>query len=133
MRNPVVHVRQGLRASSISVWLESVDPEWHTSWRDDLAEIDRLSRAHFGHSFIKASVHQRSRIMTIISRNEQNPKRSGEYAFGTIKWEVCDIYYRTKIGIHDELKYQGNVILDEFVGVDASTVPLGPPLPTKKP
>ncbi|HHK73551.1 MAG TPA: gluconate 2-dehydrogenase subunit 3 family protein, partial [Rhizobiales bacterium] len=111
---------------------ESVDPEWKQSWRDDLEEIDRLSRKWTGRTFRRASRRQRHKIMRRISRNEANPKRDGEYAFGTIKWEVCDVYYRTEIGIHDDLKYQGNVILDEFVGTDVSGSPAFPDSPVRE-
>jgi len=33
-------------------------------------------------------------------------------------------YYTSNIGIHDELKYQGNVYIDEFIGTDISS-PIG--------
>ncbi len=98
---------------------ESLDPEWRQSWHDDLAEIDRLARVMFKKGFLEISPRQRERLMQRISRNEDNPKEAGEYAFGTIKWSVGDVYYRTRIGIHDELQYQGNTIQDEFTGYDA--------------
>jgi hypothetical protein len=31
--------------------------------------------------------------------------------------------YTSKIGIHDELQYQGNVYIDEFIGTDVSRKP----------
>ena len=33
---------------------------------------------------------------------------------------MAEAYYTSKIGIHDELKYQGNVYIDEFIGTDVS-------------
>lgn len=99
---------------------ESRDPTWRQSWHDDLAEIDRLSRGAYGKRFVKATPQQRNELMQRISRNEANPQEAGEYAFGTIKWAVADVYYRTEIGIHKDLGYQGNVMLDEFAGTDVS-------------
>ena len=99
---------------------EDRDPETKQSWRDDLAEIERLSREAYGRGFLEASSEQRVRLMQRISRNEAMPKEPGEFAFGTIKWAVADVYYRTRIGIHDELDYRGNVIQDEFAGIDIS-------------
>lgn len=99
---------------------ESRDPAWRKSWRDDLAEIDRLSRLSFGKRYVRATPEQRNEIMQRISRNEADPQEPGEYAFGTIKWSVADVYYRTRIGIHDDLEYRGNVMLDEFAGTDVS-------------
>lgn len=115
----------GARAAGVAWTLdqrlaESLDPEWRQSWHDDLAEIDRLSRLRFGKGFTEATFEQRTHLMQRISRNEKKPSQPGEYAFGTIKWSVADIYYRTRIGIHDELQYQGNVLQDEFAGTDVS-------------
>lgn len=125
---PEDDVSQGARAAGVAWYLdqrlaESIDPEWRQSWHDDLAEIDRLSTAWFGRRFTEASHGQRTQLMSRISRNEANPRQAGEYAFGTIKWSVADVYYRTRIGIHDDLKYQGNVYQDEFTGTDVSEKP----------
>lgn len=116
----------GARAAGVAGMLdrsigESLDPEWRQSWRDDLAEIDRLSRAMYRKGFLEASPAERLRLLTRISRNEANPQEAGEYAFGTIKWSVAEAYYRTRIGIHDELEYKGNVIQDEFSGIEVGS------------
>lgn len=115
----------GARAAGVARILderiaESRDPAWRQSWRDDLAEIDRLSRKMFGRVFVATSEAQRHELMRLISKNEANPSQPGEYAFGTFKWSIANVYYRTRIGIHDELQYQGNVMQDEFSGTDAS-------------
>lgn len=122
---PADEVSAGARDTGVAEYLdrrigESLDPKWRQSWRDDLAEIDRLSNLMFGRRFVQASAEQRTRLLVSISQNEKNPQEAGEYAFGTIKWSVADAYYRTKVGIHDDLKYQGNVLLAEFEGTDVS-------------
>lgn len=99
---------------------ESLNPEWRKSWKEDLAEIDRLSRLAFRRRFVDGTLQDRAKLMDVISRNETSPKEAGEYAFGTIKWTVTETYYRTRIGIHDEIGYKGNVIQDEFSGIDVS-------------
>lgn len=123
---PADDVSAGARATGIAEYLdrrigESRDPAWRQSWRDDLAEIDRLSREMSGKTFIKASPEQRVRLLERISMNEASPSEAGEYAFGTIKWSVADAYYRTRAGIHDDLKYQGNVPQAEFSGTDVGS------------
>lgn len=115
----------GARAAGVARVLderiaESRDPAWRQSWHDDLAEIDRLSRKMFGQVFVGTSEAQRHELMRLISKNEAKPSQPGEYAFGTFKWSIADVYYRTRIGIHDELQYQGNVMQDEFSGTDVS-------------
>ncbi|MEZ5850533.1 MAG: gluconate 2-dehydrogenase subunit 3 family protein [Hyphomicrobiaceae bacterium] len=113
----------GARAAKVAAFIdkrlaESRDRDIRQSWKDDLAEIDTLSTAMFGRPFMAARPDQRTKLLERISRNEDNPKEAGEYAFGTIKWQVTYVYYKTRIGIHDELKYQGNTLLDTFVGTD---------------
>lgn len=121
----------GARAAGVAAFIdarlaESLDPVWRQSWKDDLAEIERLSREMFGRRFLEASPEQRVRLMTRISRREADPKEPGEYAFGTIKWTVAETYYRTRIGIHDEIGYVGNTIQAEFKGVDVGDRPARP-------
>ena len=115
----------GARAAGVAEFIdarigESRDPEVRQSWRDDLEEINRISFEISGKSFVASSPVERTRILERISRNEASPKEPGEVAFGTIKTQVAFVYYKTKIGIHDELKYLGNAILDEFLGTDPS-------------
>lgn len=97
---------------------EMRDEKEKRSWRDDLAEIDRLSVLWFGKPFVRAATAQRIDLLRRVSRNEASPKEAGEYAFGTIKWTVTEAYYRSEIGMLKELDYKGNVAIDEFVGVD---------------
>ncbi len=115
----------GARAAEVAAFIdarigESIDPEVRQSWRDDLEEINRISFGISGKSFVASTPGERTRILERISRNEANPKEPGEIAFGTIKTQVAFVYYKTKIGIHDELKYLGNTIVDEFVGTDVA-------------
>lgn len=115
----------GARAAKCALFIdaglaESRDPAWRQSWKDDLAEIDSLSQEMFGKPFLNSSAAERQKLMNHISKNEKNPQESGEHAFGTIKWWVCEAYYTSKIGIHDELQYQGNVYIGEFLGADVS-------------
>ena len=99
---------------------ESIDPLWRQSWKDDLAEIDEVSIAMFGRPLLDASPAERQRLMERISRNEKSPKENVDHSFVTIKWWVAEAFYTSKIGIHDELQYQGNVYIDEFIGTDVS-------------
>jgi hypothetical protein len=56
--------------------------------------------------------------------HEENkkPLEDINYAFGTIKWWVAEAYYTSQLGIHDELKYQGNIYIDEFAGDDVTPI-----------
>lgn len=119
----------GARAAKCAEYIdarlaESIDPDWRQSWKDDLAEIDEVSIAMLGRPLLQASPAERQKLMERISRNEKNPRENVEHSFVTIKWWVAEAYYTSNIGIHDELKYQGNVYIDEFIGTDISS-PIG--------
>jgi glucoside 3-dehydrogenase (cytochrome c) hitch-hiker subunit len=120
----------GARAAKCAQYIdarlaESIDPDWRQSWKDDLAEIDEVSVAMFGRPLLQASPAERQKLMERISRNEKNPRENVEHSFVTIKWWVAEAYYTSNIGIHDELKYEGNVYIDEFIGTDISASPGG--------
>jgi Gluconate 2-dehydrogenase subunit 3 len=118
----------GARAAKCAEYIdarlaESIDPLWRQSWKDDLAEIDEVSTAMFGRPLLDASPAERQKLMERISRNEKSPKENVDHSFVTIKWWVAEAFYTSKIGIHDELQYQGNVYIDEFIGTDVSRKP----------
>lgn len=122
---PADDVSGGAKAAKVAEFLdrqlgESRDAELRPGFKQDIAEIDRVCVGMHGRGFVKATADQRSRVLARISRNEAKPKADAEFAFGTVKWLVTFAYYKSKIGIHDDLKYQGNVLLDEFLGVDPS-------------
>ncbi len=122
---PADEVSGGAKAAKVAEFLdshlgESRDAELKPGFKQDIAEIDRICVAMHRRGFVKATTEQRSQVLARISRNEAKPKADAEFAFGTVKWLVTFAYYKSKIGIHDDLKYQGNVLLDEFLGVDPS-------------
>jgi hypothetical protein len=115
----------GARAARCAAYIdaglaESIDPLWRQSWKDDLAEIDAIAIGMFGRSVLELAPAQRQKLMERISRNERRPIENVDYSFATIKWWVAEAYYTSQIGIHDELKYQGNVYIDDFLGTDVS-------------
>ena len=55
-------------------------------------------------------------LLTEISRNELSPQTPLEKFFVTTKNATIHGYYTSEIGIHKELRYQGNQPLPEFVG-----------------
>jgi len=115
----------GARAARVAAYIdarmaESIDPAVRRSWKEDLAWVDELSRQLYRNTFVALSAAQKTAFLTRASAREAAPSRPEEYAFGTIKWEVSFAYYTSRIGIHDDIGYLGNVVLDEFVGVDVS-------------
>ena len=110
----------GAKAARVNEYIDlivSVSPdEVKKSWRDGLAAVNNKSRDMFGKEFAAAGEADQVKLLTEISKNERSPQTVEERFFRTIKNATIDGYYTSKIGIKDELKYQGNTYLKEFVG-----------------
>jgi hypothetical protein len=118
----------GAKAAKCALYIdarlaESIDPLWRQSWKEDLREIDEVSAQMFGRGFLETTPPERIKLMDRMSRSEgKKPVEDINYAFGTIKWWVAEAYYTSQLGIQDELKYQGNIYIDEFAGTDVTPI-----------
>jgi hypothetical protein len=103
-------------ADYIDLWLSEADPQVALQWSGGLALLDTESTARFRAPFVRLNAGQADAILADISRNERAPKTPLETFFVMTKQATIVGYYTSKIGIHDELHYKGNVFLREFVG-----------------
>ncbi len=85
-------------------------------WLGGLAEIDEEAVARFKRPFARLSVAEREQLVARIAGNERSPATAVETFFVTVKAATVQGYYSSEIGIHQELKYKGNQMLQEFVG-----------------
>ena len=110
----------GAKAAGVPAFIDlmvSESPEeTKTLWRDGLAAIDKMSQTKFSKVFNRATPKQQIALLTEISQNESKPQTLEERFFKTIKNLTIDGYYTSKIGIHQELGYQGNTYVKEFKG-----------------
>jgi gluconate 2-dehydrogenase gamma chain len=98
---------------------EAFASEEKTSWRKGLATINELSTSLNGKPFLQATKQQQVALLTKIAAAEKDPKTEGERFFTQLKQTTAFTYYSSKIGIHEEMNYKGNVLLTQFVGYDA--------------
>jgi len=113
----------GARAAGCAAYIdarlaESWTEEPKTQWRDGLKAIDAASQEMHGKPFMQATPEQRVAVLTAISKNEKDPKKPEEHFFREIKHRTAHAYYTSKIGIHQEMEYKGNVPIKEFAGFD---------------
>ncbi len=73
-----------------------------------------------GKPFLESTPEQRLAVLNRMAQNEQDPKAPEERFFRHLKSATGQVYYTSKIGIHDEMEYKGNTLLTEFVGTDVS-------------
>jgi len=111
----------GARAAGVAAYLdgsladsreEQLEPRWH----DGLKRINALCRQMHGHAFMESTQEQRVALLSRIAKNETDPEKPEERFFIELKYSTAHAYYSSKIGIHQEMEYKGNVPLQQFVG-----------------
>jgi hypothetical protein len=96
------------------------DETARTAWRTGLQAVDALSTSLHGHAFMAATPDERVAVVTRMAENEAKPTTDEEKFFAELKARTVHAYYTSSIGIHDEMEYKGNVLLQEFAGTDVS-------------
>jgi Gluconate 2-dehydrogenase subunit 3 len=116
----------GAKAAKVADFLdqylrESIDDRQKALWREGLSLIDSMSQHYNGKTFVAASTEERIAVLTVLSDNYKMTDIPEVLFFHDLKELTVRGYYTSKIGIHDELEYKGNRILQEYVGCDDPT------------
>jgi len=114
----------GARAAQVAAYIdgrlaETFEDEPKKRWREGLARINSLSTEMHGQPFMQATPEQRLALLTRIAKNEEKPETPEDHFFQELKGRTARAYYTSKVGIHQDLEYKGNVLLQEFVGYEA--------------
>lgn len=114
----------GARAAQVAAYIdgrlaESFEDEPKKRWREGLARINSLSAEMHGQPFMQATPEQRLALLTRIAKNEEKPETPEDHFFQEMKGRIARAYYTSKVGIHQDMEYKGNVLLQEFVGYEA--------------
>ena len=113
----------GAKAAKVADYIdqvlrESTDDSEKTLWREGLRLVDLMTRHYSGKSFVDASPEDRIAVLTVLSDHDRMTDLPEVRFFIELKRVTARGYYTSKIGIHDDLEYKGNRILQEFVGCD---------------
>jgi len=113
----------GAKAARVADFIEQVlretwDDDQKALWREGLRLVDLMSRHYSGKSFVEASPEQRIAVLKVLSDNDHMTDLPEVRFFIELKRLTVRGYYSSKIGIHDELEYKGNRILQDYVGCD---------------
>jgi hypothetical protein len=116
----------GAKAAKVADYIdqflrESVDDNQKALWREGPRLVDLMSRHYNGKSFVDAAPQDRIAVLTVLSDHDQMTDLPEVRFFIELKRLTVRAYYTSKIGIHDELEYKGNRILQEYVGCDDPT------------
>ncbi|HET8967749.1 MAG TPA: gluconate 2-dehydrogenase subunit 3 family protein [Candidatus Acidoferrum sp.] len=102
---------------------ETQDEDQKRTWKEGLPLIDSMSRHYNGKSFLDASPEERVAVLTVLSENERMTGLPEVKFFKDLKHLTVIGYYTSKVGIHDDLQYKGNRVLQEYVGCDDQALP----------
>lgn len=121
----------GARAAKCAAYIdktlaESLEDKPRDEFREGLAVVDKLSNELHHASFLDSTPEQRVAVVTRMARAEKDPKKPEELFFIRLKGRTAHAYYTSEIGIHQEIGYKGNVLLNQFEGFDAGLVPITP-------
>jgi Gluconate 2-dehydrogenase subunit 3 len=113
----------GAKAAKVADYIdqtlrESFDDSQKALWREGLRLVDIMSQHYSGKPFVTASPEERIAVLTVLSDNDHMTDLPEVRFFIELKRLTVRGYYTSKIGIHDELEYKGNRILQEYVGCD---------------
>jgi hypothetical protein len=118
----------GAKAAKVADFIEqtvreSTDDQQKMIWREGLRLIESMSQHYNGKSFVESSTEEKVAVIQVLSDNAELTEIPEVQLFHELKRLTVRGYYTSKIGIHDELEYKGNRILQEFVGCDDATPP----------
>jgi hypothetical protein len=102
---------------------ETQDEDQKRTWKEGLPLIESMSRHYNGKSFLNASPEERVAVLTVLSENERMTGLPEVKFFKDLKHLTVIGYYTSKVGIHDDLQYKGNRVLQEYVGCDDQALP----------
>ncbi|HXE14517.1 MAG TPA: gluconate 2-dehydrogenase subunit 3 family protein [Bryobacteraceae bacterium] len=114
----------GARAAGVAAYIdrslaEAYLPDERDSWRKGLSAINDLSVALYRCRFNESSATRQVELLTRIAKNERHPATPAERFFIKLKSMTASVYYTTEIGIHQEIQYLGNTLLEQYAGFDA--------------
>jgi hypothetical protein len=115
----------GAHAAGVASYIDwnvahAVEPEAKSSWTKGLALINDLSRELFNATFLKCTPEQQNKVLSRLCGMTGKPTEEQNRFWGQLKDTTAFVYYSSSIGIHEDMNYKGNVILQEFVGYDAT-------------
>src|SRR6266566_3940229 len=116
----------GARAAGVAAFIdarlaEAFEKDEPLRWRAGIKAVEALSQETHAKTFMASTPEQRLALLTRIAAAASDPKTDAEKFFGQIKGATIRAYYTSKIGIHDDQRYKGNVIQPgEYAGYDAT-------------
>ena len=110
----------GAHAAELNVYIDVVvsdaSDDVKQRWRKGLAAAAEETNRRFNKGLSDCDNGELDQVVAAMAANEQNPSTDLDRFFPLLKRATIDGYYTSKIGIHEDLQYQGNTAVSEFPG-----------------
>ncbi len=87
-------------------------------FKEGLRLVELMSQHYCGKSFVASTSEDKIAVLTVLSKNIHMTELLEVRFFRDLRELTIRGYYTSKIGIHDDQDYKGNVALMEFVGCE---------------
>jgi gluconate 2-dehydrogenase gamma chain len=122
----------GARAAEVAAYIDrklaEYDPaiaelkQVRDKWKAGLAAVDAVSKEMNGAAILDVPEEKRIAVLERLAKKEKSAETAAEKFFGELKGWTARGYYTSKIGIHQEMEYKGNVLQNDYAGIDAGSV-----------
>lgn len=110
----------GAKEARVSEYIDAIvadaPAETKQLWQEGLLYLNQAARKALGISYEECSSSDQIAILREIAGDEESSQSRPEQFFRVCKRATIDGYYTSKIGIHQDLQYQGNDALAQFPG-----------------
>jgi hypothetical protein len=113
----------GAKAAKVADFIEQrlreyADDARQSDFKEGLHLVDLMSLHQYGKSFVDSGPEDKIAVLTVLFEHREMTELVEVRFFRDLKDLTIEGYYTSKIGIHDDLEYKGNVALMEYVGCD---------------
>ncbi|MFB3920705.1 MAG: gluconate 2-dehydrogenase subunit 3 family protein [Terriglobia bacterium] len=113
---PADEISPGAKAAGVDTFIDFLiansPREDQQAWVDGLRALDEACRARYGNDFRSLPADRQEDLLAEIAGEEVSPRTDSGRFFVRVKHAVAEGFYTSKIGLQDDLKYQGNTYVD---------------------
>ena len=110
----------GAKAAQLAEYLDIIiadaAPDTKELWRQGIAVANELAANSFGKPYADCPADQQAAVMSELAGSEDPHGTMQERFFHALKRATIDGYYTSRIGIHQDLQYEGNEARHDFPG-----------------
>ncbi len=109
-------VSPGAKAAGVASYIEflaaNASPDTQKAWLRGLQELDAFSRERTGQVFAALDPARQENLIAELAGYESSPQTPAQEFFVRVKHATAEGFYTSKVGLLDDLKYQGNTYVD---------------------